>query len=247
MNRRLNRVALLGALTGACGEAAPRATAPRATPEAATHLLASAPPAPPAPAVQAEVKVAPAPLPAAVAATKPYENGDIIFHDANTEQSELVRMVTRSQWTHLGILWNEPDGVVVYEAAAPVKKTPLQAWTRRGVDDRYVVKRPSAGIEADGLERMHALMQTWLDRPYDYRFQWGDQAIYCSEFVYKVFERACGLTFGKKQMAREMALDDPVIRLAISSRWGKAIYNPEEIVVTPDSIFQDPALIEIEH
>lgn len=244
MNRRLNRVALLGALTGACGEAAPRATAPRATPEAATHLLASAPPAP---AVQAEVKVAPAPLPAAVAATKPYENGDIIFHDANTEQSELVRMVTRSQWTHLGILWNEPDGVVVYEAAAPVKKTPLQAWTRRGVDDRYVVKRPSAGIEADGLERMHALMQTWLDRPYDYRFQWGDQAIYCSEFVYKVFERACGLTFGKKQMAREMALDDPVIRLAISSRWGKAIYNPEEIVVTPDSIFQDPALIEIEH
>lgn len=185
-------------------------------------------------------------------APRPFLNGDIIFHEAKSEQSELVRIVTRSNWTHLGVIWNSGDGPVVYEAAAPVKATPLEAWVKRGKGEHYVVKRliredgVAAALDDGATAKMRALLERWIGLPYDYRFRWDDQQMYCSEFVYKLFERGAGTPVGKLERASDMALDDPVVQLVIKSRWGKSAYKPNEPVVTPDSIFRDPRLIEVE-
>ena len=185
-------------------------------------------------------------------ARRPFLNGDIIFHEANSEQSELVRIVTRSNWTHLGVIWNGAEGMVVYEAAAPVKATPLDAWVKRGKGGSFVVKRLAlqddvkAELDETATTKMKDLVQQWLGLPYDYRFRWDDEQMYCSEFVYKLFERGTGRPVGKLEKAKDMALDDPIVQMIIKSHWGKAAYNPNEPVVTPDSIFRDPRLIEVE-
>jgi len=68
-------------------------------------------------------------------------DGDLIFQESTSRQSEMVRALTDSRWTHMGVVFNEPTGPVVFEAVSPVRKTPLPTWIAHGRDRHYVVKR----------------------------------------------------------------------------------------------------------
>ena len=52
------------------------------------------------------------------------------------------------------------------------------------------------------------------DRPYDIHYDLDDQAIYCSELIYKAFERSTGEKLGKLQKIGELKWQAhaPVIR-----------------------------------
>ena len=149
----------------------------------------------------------------------------------------------------MGIIFNEPTGAIVLEAISPVQKTPLQKWIARGREQRYVVKRlRNAGtpLPPNVVEKMRILGATWLGRPYDLRFQWDDQSLYCSELAYKLFDRAAGVHIGKLQTAADMNLNDERVQRAIRKRFSDVTFDPAEIVVTPDSIFNDDQLVEVE-
>lgn len=161
----------------------------------------------------------------------------------------MVRALTDSRWTHMGVVFNEPAGPVVFEAVSPVRKTPLQKWIAHGRDRRYVVKRlrdADGRLSAATIAKMRKLGATWLGRPYDLRFRWDDQALYCSELAYKLFDRAAGVRLGKLQRAADMNLDDERVQQALRKRFANAKFDPAETVVTPDSIFNDEQLVEIE-
>ena len=122
-------------------------------------------------------------------------DGDIIFHSSRSSQSEALRRALDSPYTHMGVIFLEGDRPFVYEAVGPVKMTPLDEWTRRGVDGGYVVKRL---IDADRLltpeavKRLREAGEQYRGRPYDLYFEWSAERIYCSELVWKVYERALG-------------------------------------------------------
>ena len=108
----------------------------------------------------------------------------------------MVRALTNSRWTHMGVIFNEPTGAIVLEAISPVQKTPLQKWIARGREQHYVVKRlrdAKTRLPPNVVEKMRNLSATWLGRPYDLRFQWDDPSLYCSELAYKLFDRATGV------------------------------------------------------
>jgi len=160
----------------------------------------------------------------------------------------MVRALTNSRWTHMGVIFNEPSGPIVLEAVSPVQKTPLQKWIGRGREQRYVIKRLRAAetrLPPDVVEKMRNLGASWLGRPYDLRFRWDERSLYCSELAYKLFERAAGVHLGKLQTAADMNLNDERVQRVLRQRFADATFDPSEVVVTPDSIFNDDQLFEL--
>jgi hypothetical protein len=177
-----------------------------------------------------------------------FEDGDVIFQESTSRQSDMVRTLTRSHWTHVGVVFNDATGPLVFEAVSPVRRTPLEQWIARGGDGKYVVKRlREAGtrLTPDAKARMRALGKTWLGRPYDLQFRWDDEALYCSELVHKLFQRGAGVTLGRVERASDMNLDDERVKRAMNQRFSAGAFDPAEPVVTPDSIFHDDELVEV--
>jgi len=149
----------------------------------------------------------------------------------------------------MGVIFNEPAGPIVLEAVSPVRKTPLQKWIVHGRGQHYVIKRlrnDDRRLSSDAVARMRKLGETWLGRPYDLRFRWDDETLYCSELAYKLFDRAAGIQLGKLERAADMNLDDKRVQQALRKRFAGATFDPTETVVTPDSIFNDDQLVEVD-
>jgi hypothetical protein len=177
------------------------------------------------------------------------EDGDIIFHESTSRQSDIVRALTRSRWTHVGVVFVENGTAMVFEAVSPVRRTPLVEWIRRGKEGHYVVKRLRDGksrLTPEVAAKMRAIGKTWLGRPYDTKFRWDDESLYCSELVFKLFQRGAGIELGTIERASDMNLDDERVKRALDRRFAKGGFDPAEPVVTPDSIFNDDDLVEVE-
>ena len=120
------------------------------------------------------------------------EEGDLVFQDlACGERCALIRSITGSRYSHVGVVRWQDGERVVWEALRPVGLVPLADWVRRGIREEVAIYRPSGELrnlnEQLGLElhRMRGL-------PYDGDYQWDDEAIYCSELIAKAYERALG-------------------------------------------------------
>jgi hypothetical protein len=177
-----------------------------------------------------------------------FRDGDLIFHESTSRQSEMVRALTRSRWTHMGVVFNGPSGAVVLEAVSPVRWTSVDKWIARGKDRLFVVKRlrdAESRLDPATLAKMRTLGSSWLGRPYDLRFRWDDEALYCSELAHKLYARAANVRLGKVELASEMNLSDDRVQRALQRRFAGSHFDPAEPVVTPDSIFNDQQLVEV--
>ncbi len=162
--------------------------------------------------------------------------GDVVFQKSRSAQSAAIAAATRSEWTHVGIVFVLDGKPFVLEAVQPVKKTPLAEWVARGEGGRVVVKRPKREIAPEALAKMRARGEAMLGRPYDLRFSWDDEKVYCSELVAKVYAEA-GVELGEKKRAKDFEVT-PLVR----ERLGKRGIDPEEWIVSPQSIFEDEDL-----
>jgi hypothetical protein len=174
-------------------------------------------------------------------------DGDLVFQTSRSTQSEAVALATRSRYTHMGVVLVEDARPMVLEAVEPVKLTAFEKWIEGGEDGRVVVKRlkdAEALLTPAARARMRGLARKWMGRHYDAQFRWDDQRLYCSELVYKLFDLAAGVRIGRLQRAKEMNLAAPKVQAKLRERFGarKGAFNPEEIVISPQSMFEDPKL-----
>ena len=173
-------------------------------------------------------------------------DADIVFQSSRSSQSAAVALATRSRYTHMGIVYMRDGEPFVYEAVGPVKLTPLREWIARGENGHVVVKRLATPIDSAALERMKTVGESFAGKPYDLRFGWDDSAIYCSELVYKIFERGAGIEIAKVRAARDFDLSSPEVQRKISERFGEsAPFDPDEPVISPRSMFADPGLVTV--
>ena len=174
-------------------------------------------------------------------------NGDIIFHTSRSAQSEAIQKATNSPYSHMGIVYVREGRALVFEAVEPVKSTPLNEWIARGVGGKYVVKRLRNAdrlLTTDALARMREVGEAFQGQPYDLYFEWTDDRTYCSELVWKVFQRGLGIELGDLQCMSEFDLTDPLVRTKVEERWG-GDPPPDEIVISPESIFRSDLLVTV--
>jgi len=106
------------------------------------------------------------------------------------------------------------------------------------------LKDHAAVLTPDGLAKLRAVAEKLEGRPYDAAFGWSDDRIYCSELVWKLYDRALGLRIGKLQRLKEFNLTDPVVLAKLHERYGRQI-PVEESVVSPVAMFQSPLLVTV--
>jgi uncharacterized protein YycO len=175
------------------------------------------------------------------------QDGDIIFQSSKSGQSLAVQLATNSIYSHCGIIFKEGNEYVVYEALQPVKKTPLSKFIDRGDDDKYVVKRLSnanQSLTPTVISLMKTEVQKQLGKNYDLTFEWSDDKIYCSELVWKTYQRCTGLEVGITQHLKDFDLSHPEVKKIVEERYGKNI-PLEETVISPGAIFESKQLITV--
>ncbi|MDF1816655.1 MAG: YiiX family permuted papain-like enzyme [Verrucomicrobiales bacterium] len=173
----------------------------------------------------------------------PLEDGDIIFQKSMSRQSQAIEAATHSPLTHVGIVFYERGVPYIYEAVQPVKKTKLSDWGRRGENGSFVVRRLKDKSNID-MDRLKSEVMTYLGRDYDALFGWSDSTIYCSELVWKAYDRACGVQIGDLRKLKDFDLSHPVVQKTLRQRYGSCIPFDMD-VISPADIFQSGLLFTV--
>ena len=178
---------------------------------------------------------------------KVLRDGDLIFQTSLSGQSRAIQEATGSKYSHCGIIYRDGCDYFVYEAVQPVKSTPLAQWIARGKGGHYVVKR-LAGADSLLTERNIAAMRReaarFAGRDYDLTFGWSDDRLYCSELIWKIYDRALGIRLGNLQRLGDFDLSAPAVREKLAERYGAA--PPlDEPVISPAAIFDSPLLVRV--
>ncbi len=175
------------------------------------------------------------------------KDGDIIFDTSNSSQSIAIQRVTGSKFSHMGMVVHKNGQPYVFEAIGTVQLTPLARWIARGNGAHFVVKRLSNAdtlLTPAALEKLRAASKPFFGRRYDLAFGWSDERIYCSELVWKAYDRALGIKIGALQKVRDFNLSDPAVRAKMQERYGSHI-PLDEPVISPAAMFNSPLLITV--
>lgn len=185
---------------------------------------------------------------AAIAPLAPtFRDGDLIFHTSQSAQSQAIQLATHSPYSHCGILYKTNGEWQVFEAVQPVKLTPLASWVARGQGGHFVIKRlhdAASALTPSALAHLQAAGQPMLGRPYDLAFGWSDDRIYCSELIWKVYDRGLHRQIGRLQQLRDFNLSNPAVQAKLRERYGKEL-PLNEPVISPVSVFNSPELVTV--
>jgi hypothetical protein len=181
----------------------------------------------------------------ATAVAAELRDGDIIFHTSRSAQSLAIQRATHSPYSHVGVIFLRDGKPQVLEAISTVQYTPLAKWIARGERGRYVVKRLKRPLSAAQRGQLNAAARQFAGKSYDLYFEWSDERIYCSELVWKLYDRALGVQLGGLQKLREFDLADAAVRARLRERYGKNV-PLEEPVISPGAQFDSPLLETVE-
>jgi hypothetical protein len=175
----------------------------------------------------------------------PVQEGDIVFQTSETAQSLAVQKATHSRYSHMGLVTFRDGNPYVFEAVSTVRATPLAEWIAHGEGGHYVVKRlvdAHRVLDTASLVELDKEMRHFEGKgPYDGTFEWSDARMYCSELVWKVYERALGIRLGEPQRLGDLDLSGPEVQKKLSERFGDSV-PLDEPVISPQRIFDSARL-----
>ncbi|GAA5483034.1 YiiX/YebB-like N1pC/P60 family cysteine hydrolase [Haloferula sargassicola] len=171
--------------------------------------------------------------------------GDILFQGNKGPQSDAIRAATDSPYTHCGIVVEKNGQLAVFEAAQPVKVTPLTDFVSRSVPGTYKAMRLAQPIHPAWLAKAKDWAEDLIGEPYDFKFEWSDDAYYCSELVWKTY-LAGGIELCKPKRFSDYDLEDPVVAALIEQRYGGIENLPlDEAAVAPGDLAASAMLAEV--
>lgn len=174
-------------------------------------------------------------------------DGDIIFHASRSSQSIAVQRATGSRYSHMGIIFFRDGQPYVFEAIGTVQYTPLGQWIGRGDGGHYVIKRLQDAeriMTPEAVARLKRAATKFKGKPYDLTFEWSDARIYCSELVWKIYDRGLGLQIGRLQKLGDFQISDAVVRAKMKERYAMAV-PLDETVISPGEMFASDKLVVV--
>jgi len=178
--------------------------------------------------------------------TAQLKTGDILFISSGGAQGKAIELATKSKYTHVGIVFVEKGKTYVYHAVEPVMKSTLQEFLDYSSDGNYVAKRlkQQTPLSETTNEKMRQMAAGLLGKHYDIYFNWKDDEWYCTEFVWKLYERNYKLEVGKLRPLKEFDLSAKEVQAIMKKRYGKNIPY-EEKMISPQDMFDCELLEEI--
>jgi hypothetical protein len=178
------------------------------------------------------------------AQTQNLKDGDILFIVSTSGQGKAIQLATKSKFTHVGIVFYENGKPMVYHAVQPVKVSTLDDFLGYSGDGKYEVKRlkDQSLLSKESVSKMLAEAKKLLGTSYDIYFAWDDKELYCSEYVWKLYNKYLGLEVGKLRPMKDFDLSAPQVKEIMKKRYGSNI-PLEEKMISPGDMF-DCGLLE---
>ena len=135
----------------------------------------------------------------------------------------------------------------MFEANKYVTKTPIEKWISKGKEKHYVIKRLKNADQLLSNQMLQKMKQEGLKyygKRYDGKFEWSDNKIYCSELVWKIYQRTTGLEIGKLEKLSDFNLSHKSVKDIIKNRYQNKI-PINETVISPASIFNSELLMTV--
>lgn len=175
------------------------------------------------------------------------KSGDLIFQTSLSRQSKAIQLATKSIYSHCGLIYKDGNDFFVFEAVQPVKRTLLDQWIARGQGGKYVIKRLKNADQvliSATLTKMRQVGDKLNGKNYDLAFEWSDDKIYCSELIWKIYQRATGIEIGKLQKLRDFDLTNKLVAKKMKERYWNKI-PMDETVISPAAIFDSDLLTTV--
>ena len=167
--------------------------------------------------------------------------GDVVFQSLpRCDLVDAIEGATTSPFSHCGIVVRRGDAVSVLESFREVHETPLDEWVARGRGRAFAVFR----LRDPWRTRISAFVDAarrFEGRPYDSHYSFDDDAIYCSELIFKAFKTATGEALGTTQ--RLAQLNWPPFEALIRRLEGAIPLDRE--MITPRALSEAPQLREV--
>lgn len=173
-----------------------------------------------------------------------FKDGDIILQTSTSAQSEAIQLATHSKWSHVGLIFYQNGKGYVYEARGPVGYRSLKDFINSGSGKKYLVRRYKTGLNATQLSRLKSVGQSFARKPYDLYFGWDDSRIYCSELVWKMYNRAMGVSVGELERLGDFDLSHPKVQKILKERYGNDIPY-DETVVSPEALAVSGSFVNV--
>ena len=176
-------------------------------------------------------------------------DGDIVFQISNSAQCQAVQLATQSQYSHCGIIVHRDGKPFVYEAVDAMRFTPLGEWIARGIKRRFLLMRlkdRDRRMTSAALQGMRKAGNKLAGKRYDALFRWSDETIYCSELVWKIYERGAGIRLAEPRPFGDYTLDKAEVRALIRERYGNK-FSPHEMAVAPSDLVASPLLETVDN
>ena len=165
-----------------------------------------------------------------------FREGDILFQDTVSGQSMAIKLATNSRYTHCAIILQKDGRLQVFEAVSKIGWIPIETWIRRGVGGHYALMRlkDSSALTPRALEAMRRDTANYDNKDYDLLFQWSDEKFYCSELVWKLYQRNAGLELGSLKRFADYNLDHEEVRRIVRQRYGTELPADEKVIAPSD-------------
>ncbi|AVQ13162.1 Orthopoxovirus protein, PF05708 family [Leptospira santarosai] len=75
-------------------------------------------------------------------------------------------------------------------------------------------------------------------------FGWNDELIYCTELVWKLYDRYTGIRLGELKTLKDFDLSSPAVQFLMKKRYGNRVPYSEP-VISPVDMFHSSELITV--
>lgn len=161
-----------------------------------------------------------------------FRAGDVLLQHFASKLGSVIADVSNSQYSHCGMVLIRDNEPHVIEAIGPVRIVPVEDWIKQGQLHHFTQLRPRR-LTAVQIEKAIDEAEKMLGQPYDIQYEWDDEKIYCSELIYKAFDRALGIEIGEKQKLRELKWKTHPLFITYLAG-GRLPLN--RVMVTPESL-----------
>lgn len=173
------------------------------------------------------------------------QEGDVLFTSSDAGQALAIRAATGSSHTHVGIAVVHQGRLMVLEAVQPVRITTLERFIAGGTPGSLTARRYSGEIDAAAYQKARQWAISQVGRNYDNLFAWSDDRMYCSELVWKIYQKS-GVRLCEPRKFRDYNLSHPEVRKLIDKRYGGMDRLPlDELVVAPSDLAASPLLVDL--
>src|SRR5581483_12204951 len=99
-------------------------------------------------------------------------------------------------------------------------------------DGKYYIKRlkDQSLLTEVNIKKILTEARSKLGIHYDLGFNWSDDELYCSEFVWKLYKHNLGIDIGKLRPLKDFDLSNPVVKQKLTERYGNNIPLNENMI-----------------